>query len=1004
MTATDEATVDELSPALGLVKGVYAGHDDGAGCATSPAYLAVPVDAPVTWCFTVTNTGDVPVDDVTVDDADLGVDTDALSVADGDPSTLAPGASVTFYLEGTASADLENTATATATPPTGPPVTDDDTALLDTVDPSLTVAKTVYRGHDAGAGCAGGERVLDENGAPVTWCFVVTNTGDATLAPVTIDDADLGVTDSDLTLLSGALASLAPGDSATLYLDGAVDGDLVNTAVVEGTPVDAFGDPIPGADAVTDRDDAEVDEIDPALTVDKTVARGHGGSPCPGRERLAGLSGEAVTWCFAVTNTGDTDLDVTLDDPDLGVDESGLTVLSGSLVGLAPGDTVTLAYEGSIDGDLLNTVTATGTSPTGLVRTAEDTAEVDEQAPAVTLVKRVYAGHDGGASCGSAGDLITVTAGSEVTWCFTATDTGDSGLIDLTLDDADLGITTADLTVGAGSLSRLDPGESVELFYEGTAAGDLVNTAEVVADVVDRDGDPVTGPGASVSDTDSAAVDEVLPAITLDKTVYLGHDAGASCGGAEQAAGEAAQPVTWCFEVTNAGDVRLAPVTLTDADLGIDESDLAVVAGTLAGLDPGESVTLAYEGTVDGDLANTATATGIPRGASDEVVPGQDDGVSDTDGAEVVELVPDVALAKSVYLGHDAGAGCAGAGASVSGENGQPVTWCFLVTNTGDTDLSDVVLDDADLGVDQGDLEVLSGSLAALAPGSSVVLYLEGAVDGDLVNTATAVATPPFGYDVSDEDSAEVAELVPGYSLAKTVYRGHDDGASCEGVESVVARAGDPVTWCFLVSNTGETDLDVTVTDPDVGLDETITGLAPGEDRMLFVEGSVDGDLVNTASGTGVPPFGPPIPHEDIAEVDEVHPALTVDKTIYAGHDAGASCGGAESVTTLAGDPVTWCFLVTNTGDVEPDRHHPRRPAPPGRRDRSDGRLGFVGLAAGGRHDGAVPGGFGLRGRGQHGHRVGCGAGGPAGVRRGHGGSGGDRSVGHVGQDGVRGS
>ena len=104
------------------------------------------------------------------------------------------------------------------------------------------------------------------------------------------------------------------------------------------------------------------------------------------------------------------------------------------------------------------------------------------------------------------------------------------------------------------------------------------------------------------------------------------------------------------------------------------------------------------------------------------------------------------------------------------------------------------------------------------------------------------------------------------------------------------------MTWCFLVTNTGETDLDVAVTDPDVGLDETITDLAPGGSETLHIEGVVDGDLLNTASVSGVPPYGPPIPHEDQAEVDEIHPALTVDKTIYAGHDSGAWCAGDELV------------------------------------------------------------------------------------------------------------
>ena len=80
-------------------------------------------------------------------------------------------------------------------------------------------------------------------------------------------------------------------------------------------------------------------------------------------------------------------------------------------------------------------------------------------------------------------------------------------------------------------------------------------------------------------------------------------------------------------------------------------------------------------------------------------------------------------------------------------------------------------------------------------------------------------------------------ELVPSYTLDKTVYRGHDDGASCAGRERVIAQAGDPVTWCIEVVNTGDTVLDIRVTDPDVGLDETVTGLAPGDRETLYRRG-----------------------------------------------------------------------------------------------------------------------------------------------------------------------
>ena len=136
---------------------------------------------------------------------------------------------------------------------------------------------------------------------------------------------------------------------------------------------------------------------------------------------------------------------------------------------------------------------------------------------------------------------------------------------------------------------------------------------------------------------------------------------------------------------------------------------------------------------------------------------------TDDDTAEVDEVAPAIGVDKTVYAGHDAGASCAGS-ESVAGVNGDAVTYCFAVTNTGDTDLADVAVDDADLGIDQGDMTVLSGDLSPVwRRRRSVELFYETTIDGDLVNTATVTARrPSVGADPTDDDTAEVDEVGPG--------------------------------------------------------------------------------------------------------------------------------------------------------------------------------------------------------------------------------------------------
>ena len=725
-----------------------------------------------------------------------------MTVLSGDLASMDPGATTVLYYQTTVAGDLVNTATATGTPrdgvdplPGSGDVSDDDTVTLDEVAPAISVVKTVYEGHDGGASCQGDNLVRATSGSALTWCFVVTNEGDTVLAPITFVDSPLGIDGTDLTALSGDLANLAPGDSATLYYEGDVTRNLTNTAEVSGTPADPAGDAYPGLEDVTAQDDATVEQIAPSISVAKSVYKGHdGGAGCPGSELVQGATGAAVTYCFVVTNDGDTTLaDVTVADTDLGnLTAADLSGDTAALASMAPGDNAVLYYETAIDGDLTNHADVTGIpvddqgdpvigmDPV----TDSDTAAVDDVSPSITVDKSVYAGQNGGADCPGAGN-VAVRHGDVVTYCFVITNDGESALDPVTFNDPTLGLTEGDLNVASGSFGDpLAPGASITAYHETTVDGDVTNTASVTGTPVDGNGDPLPG-SDPVTDEDVATIDEVAPAVSVAKTVYRGHDSGAGCpgSGVEQVRGLNGDAVTWCFVVANDGDTPLAPVTVDDADLGITGGDLTVVGGgDLASLDPGDSVTLYLEGAIDGDLPNTVTVTGTPVDGNGDPLPDVAD-VTGEDTAEVVEVAPAVSVAKTVYRGHDGGAGCAG-GESVAGVDGDPVTYCFEVANTGDTALTPVALDDPTLGITDGAMQVASGSLSSLGIGESAVLYFETTLTGDVTNTVTATGTPSDGQgdplagidEVTDTDTAQVDEVAPAVSVSKTVYRGHDNG------------------------------------------------------------------------------------------------------------------------------------------------------------------------------------------------------------------------------------
>ncbi len=106
------------------------------------------------------------------------------------------------------------------------------------------------------------------------------------------------------------------------------------------------------------------------------------------------------------------------------------------------------------------------------------------------------------------------------------------------------------------------------------------------------------------------SADPFEPGMTLDKTVYAGHDSGASCAGSELATVAFGADVTYCFTVTNTGEADLDDLTITDTDLGLADvapAGFTVVSGSLP-LAAGDAIVLAYDATASATLTNTATA------------------------------------------------------------------------------------------------------------------------------------------------------------------------------------------------------------------------------------------------------------------------------------------------------------------------------------------------------------------------------------------------------------
>jgi uncharacterized repeat protein (TIGR01451 family) len=175
--------------------------------------------------------------------------------------------------------------------------------------------------------------------------------------------------------------------------------------------------------------------------------------------------GEPVTYTFEVRNVGTVTLhDIVLADDRLGA----IALVTDTLVpgAATTANAVHVIQAGDLPGPLTNTATVTGTGPTGLVRTAQDSAAV-----AISYRPRIEVQVTGTPATGLPGTTITYT--------YQAVNVGDVQLDSVTLTDSRLGAVTL-------SGATLAPGASTSgtlryVIAAGDLPGPLTNTATATA-------------------------------------------------------------------------------------------------------------------------------------------------------------------------------------------------------------------------------------------------------------------------------------------------------------------------------------------------------------------------------------------------------------------------------------------------------------------------------------------------------------------------------------------
>ena len=835
----------------------------------------------VTFSFTVSNTGNTTLSNLTVSDPFFSP---ALSCP---IASLAPAATNAFctasYTVTQTDVDrgqITNTASASGSAPAGvtAPTSQSSTVVVagPTRAPSVEITKTPDTASFAAVG------------STVAYTFSVTNTGNVSLGGLVVSDAALG--------FSCNLANLAPGATATTCSGGApalsasrvmtqadVDsGNYTNTAGVIGQSLIAWT-------AVSDTDIVTV--LGPAQ------------SPTISLTKTSGLVGtydsvgQTVPYSYTITNTGNITLTGAFS-----VADNKIALVSCPSVpaaGVAPGGTLVCAGSYTITqadlnaGQVVNLATAQVVQsvvaqnpgdPTSVTASSSQASETvtAAQLPQLTIVKRVKAGS--AASYGVVGDVVTfeyvVTNAGNVTTTAPIT----------VSDDKIAGI----LTCGAAGLA---PGSSVTCDQDWTATQTAIDTGEVVNTAFAR----TVFDAANVdSATDSVTITAVQDASLAVVKTFTGTDAPGLFN--------VGDTLSYTIVVTNSGNVTIdGPITLND---NLTTPVCPALPGNV--LAPGDTLNCTSTHVVTNNDVNLGAATNVvfATGSFDgsAVVSPSDDAIYP------IAANPALSLTKAAV-----------AGAIPFDAAGDTITYRYTLDNTGNVSLPRAIfITDDKLG---GGPRLCKparpfGTNAPPVTCDFVYTVTQADVDaGEVTNNATASTT--FGplatatTVVSPNATATVQGVeTPELTVTKTVSAGPNPAA-----------VGDVLTYRISTINTGnQTISGVTTTDDKVDpMTCTVNGAAAPANVVLaplaelictapytVKQSDVDAQvLTNTATSQGVDPQGATITDSGsvTAPLQAANPSVEVTKIVE-------PAPGPDDSFAAVGQPVTFRVTVLNTGNI----------------------------------------------------------------------------------------
>jgi uncharacterized repeat protein (TIGR01451 family) len=705
--------------------------------------------------YDVTLTDQLPAGDWALGGADAAsCDIDGSNELTCDFGTVLAGASRTITVSKTSEASdcdaIPNSVTVGASnEPAGATGNNDDDATIVVNCPDLTVQKSGNGPISAG-----------EN---AVFTITVTNLGPGIAFDATLDDD----------LPAGIEWGLGGADAADCSIDTAADPDALHcdfgqlnvgasrTVTLTGETTAADCGSIPNlasvaasneaeSDLGNNKDDATIVVDCPLIVITKTA------------DDLTVNAGDQIGFTIEVTNTGaGTAFGVTVSDtlpagmswsesPDVAGWSISAGVLSFGPASLAGGASTSVHIVATTDaadcGIVPNTAFMTYQGGAG-----DDDAQVTVNCPDITVVKS------------GVGPIVN---GQTATFTITTTNLGPGVAYDVTLEDQLPagawtlgGADAADCSIDGSNKLTCDFGDIDAPGGEGDSRTITVSKTTTTDDCGTILNEVTVGasnePSTKLDNNgDDASIDVRCPDVDLDKTV-------------DDSSVEPNQTVTYTIDVqvtngpvTNAVVTDDLPVGQTytvgsaspsEPTVSQDGRTLTWTFPTLANGDP--AVTITYDVTIDAD------ASADPQQNTAEVCVDEDTPCA-SDVALVTPQFPDIQIVKT--------AGDAADGAVYSTPAG-PVTYTYVVTNTGPLALHDVtVTDDAGTPNDTSDDFAADCPKTALAPAESMTCTSTVTIAVDTTNVALAHGLTEQGNPVDDDDDAKVVVLEFGLVIDKT--------------------------------------------------------------------------------------------------------------------------------------------------------------------------------------------------------------------------------------------